>query len=448
MSIELDTGKTRGIVKKKDFLTQMFSLSAAILISGCASSFERAKLNSIHLIDQSDMVQMITEKKRLKQWDRRNFEASQPYKKIMRTFDRDDQNRQRGVINSYYPSGQLMQRLEISDGRANGEYQEWFENGQRRLQAFVLGGTPDLTPQAQSDWLFEGKCIAWDDKGNKAAFIEYRGGLREGLEQHFWQNGSLRKILPYSAGLLNGEEKQFDENGQLRVLINYKDGQRQGQAMGYWPSSMRSWFEKRDGNRLVYANYWDAKGRLLASIEAGEGWRIEFEKERVAEKQGYFNGIQKGPIEYFDEMGSLIRRAHFEQGELEGIDTEFFPLSQMVQDRSAKSPIPHLQVTWRKGILQGPVRSWFSNGQLRSYHERVDNKREGICTSYYPNGQIKLLETYASDLLQEGNYFALDNFDAVSVVKKGFGTASFFDDQGLILNRVTYQGGMPINGIQ
>ncbi len=420
------------------------TLLLSSLLTSCSSLSHGQRLHNIHLIDQSDMVQMITDSARLRQWERRDFTISQPYKKVMRTFERDDQGRQLGLITSYHPNGRLMQLLKISDGRAFGDYREYFESGQLRLSAQVAGGTADLTPQAQSDWLFEGVCIAFRADGQRAGQMVYRGGLREGLEEHFWPTGALHRQLPYRAGRLHGEEREFDENGRLRLTVIHTDGERTGSAIGYWPSGLRAFEEVRDQNRLMSATYCNSEGLIVAKIERGSGWRVVFQGETIGEKQRFEEGSQRGIIDYFDTTGSLTRRAHFEQGVLTGVDTEFFPLKKKCSDEVAPSdPQPRLQVTWRSGLLQGPVQTWFPNGQLRSYHERMRNQREGVCTHYYPDGQIKLIENYRGDRLDQGQYFGYRETQARSSVFEGKGTVTLFDDCGAVLEQILYGAGLP-----
>lgn len=415
------------------------------LLTSCSSLSHNQRLHNIHLIDQSDMVQMITDQARLRQWERRDFTTSQPYKKVMRTFERDNRGRQLGLITSYHPNGQLMQLLQISDGRAFGDYREYFESGQLRLSAQVAGGTADLTPQAQAGWLFEGVCTAFRADGQRAGQMVYRKGLREGLEQHFWPTGALHRQLPFRAGRLHGEEREFDENGRLRLTVTHIDGERAGFGIGYWPSGLRAFEEVRDRNRLMRATYWNSEGLIVAKIERGNGCRVVFQGEAIAEKQRFEEGFQRGMIEYFDTTGSLMRRAHFEQGVLTGADTEFYPSEKRSGAENAPSdPQPRLQVNWRFGLLQGPVQTWFPNGQLRSYHERMRNQREGVCTHYYPDGQIKFIENYRGDRLDQGQYFGYRETQARSSVFEGKGTVTLFDDCGAVLEQILYSAGAPL----
>lgn len=425
----------------------LVSFFISCLLISCTSLPRGQRLHNIHLIDQSDMVQMINDQGRLRQWERRNFDAPLPYKKVMRTFLRDDRGCQRGLITSYYPNGQLMQSLETCDGRAFGAYKEWFDSGQLRLRAQVAGGMADLTPRAQAEWLFEGDCSAWDESGQKAAQMHYQGGLRQGIEHHFWPNGGLRRELTHVKGTLHGELREFDENGRLILLETYRGGKRSGPASCYWSSGRQAWQEIRDQERLISASYWDPQGLLLAKINEGSGWRIVFDGEAISQRQRFEQGWQRGAIDYFDALGSLMRRAHFEQGILEGLDTEFFAVSKepIAAHGALVDPQPSLQVTWSSGVLRGPVKTWFPNGQLRTYHERVHNKREGICTHYYPDGQIKLVEHYRSDQLDQGQYFGHREIKARSAVFDGKGVATLFDDRGAVVEQIAYEAGMPIS---
>jgi len=74
----------------------------------------------------------------------------------------------------------IAQYLEAEEMRAHGAYREWFQNGQIKIEATVIGGTADVTPGTQQDWLFEGLSHVYDEQGRRMAQISYQKGMLEG----------------------------------------------------------------------------------------------------------------------------------------------------------------------------------------------------------------------------------------------------------------------------
>lgn len=419
---------------------------APLLFQGCKSVSLEPSLQLIHLVDQQEMVETISNDKRLRELQKRDFTSPQPYKKVLRSFRKDGVNRQKGVISSYYPNGQLMQWLETSDGRALGQYREWHSNGQIKISAQIVGGIPDLTPQAQESWQFDQECKAWCEKGQLLAQIAYQQGARAGLEKRFWPTGVLREELSYQSGVLEGSSRQFDEAGHLSQLITYSRGVQEGRGIRYWSSARLSSFEFWERGQLRRGRYWSPDGKLVGSVRGGRGERVLFAQEKICERQSFVEGEQRGRIEYFDLEGHLVRIAHFSRGEKEGQEVLFYtPAAKECAESQNQERvlIQKLEMTWQSGKLQGPVRTWFASGQLQSHHERSQNRREGICTCYYPSGQVMLMEHYRLDRLLAGQYFALGDRAPYSTVVDGKGTATLFDETGTLTNQITYQMGWP-----
>lgn len=418
---------------------------APLLFKGCKSVSLEPSLQLIHLVDQQEMVETISNDKRLRELQKRDFTTPQPYKKVLRSFQKDAANRQKGVISSYYPNGQLMQWLETSDGRALGLYREWHANGQIKISAQLVGGIPDLSPQAQESWLFDNECRAWSASGQLLAKIFYCRGQRAGLEKRFWPSGTLREELPYQGGVLEGICRQFDENGYLSQITSYSQGIPNGRCIRYWSNTTLASAEFMKSGQLLRGRYWSPDGQLVGNVQHGRGERVVFAQMRICERHSIVDGEQRGRSEFFDLDGHLVRIAHFLRGEKEGREVLFHApaAKECIEQNQERNLSRKLEMTWRDGKLEGPVRTWFANGQLRSSHQRLQNRREGICTCYYPSGQVMLMEHYRLDRLLAGRYFALGTCAPHSTVAKGQGIATLFDDMGNLTNQITYRNGWP-----
>ena len=92
------------------------------------------------------------------------------------------------------------QQIELWDG----EYKEWWGNGQLRYHYWVKDG------------LKHGECKQWYDNGQ--------------LKEHCW----------YKDGKQDGEYKQWYDNGQIAAHIWYKDNKRDGEY-SLWYKNGQLW---------------------------------------------------------------------------------------------------------------------------------------------------------------------------------------------------------------
>ena len=100
-------------------------------------------------------------------------------------------------------------------------------------------------------------------------------------------------------------------------------------------------------------------------------------------------------------------------------------------------------LTWHEGILQGPMKTWYENGQLESQRELCDNQKQGLLTAWYKKGDLMLVEEYEDDKLLKGEYYRLGEKVPASQVEKGKGIATLFNPEGNFSKKIPYQEGKP-----
>jgi len=97
------------------------------------------------------------------------------------------------VHTSYYDNGQIRFTVSInSKGNFEGEYKEWHENGQLRVQT------------------------------------TYKNGKQHGEYKDWYSNGQLWNHQYKDNGSLHGEDKCWKRNGSLFLKNYWKHGKRQG----------------------------------------------------------------------------------------------------------------------------------------------------------------------------------------------------------------------------
>jgi antitoxin component YwqK of YwqJK toxin-antitoxin module len=122
-----------------------------------------------------------------------------------------------GFVTENYPNGKPKSWITLTDGMANGLWQEWYENGRLKYNAFWLAG-----------------------KGH-------------GLWEYYHENGVLRQEEYYNRDVPIGIFREFYENGQLKSKTNWLNGAKQGSWTYFNEAGVLLKTEVYEANKLISA---------------------------------------------------------------------------------------------------------------------------------------------------------------------------------------------------
>lgn len=422
------------------YLTIFLFLATSCVQHQYTSAEKPGQLISINLVDQNGLSETISTPDRLKEFEKVNFLANQPYSKVMRVFARDSQGNTRTYLTTYHPNGQPKQYLEAVNNRAHGQYREWHPEGALKLEAYVISGDGDLSPAAEKTWLFDGTARVWDEHKNQSAAILYEKGVLHGPSLYYHANGQIWKRIPYEKNQICGKMEIFLESGEIFQTMDYVEGKLHGKAYKYWSGGALAADETYHNDLLVRGIYTNLDGTIASEVKEGKGFRAIFGKKAVYELQEYQQGILEGVVKTFSENGNLLRISHIKNSFKNGEELEFFPPNPFNTDLR-----PMLSITWREGKIHGPVKTWYENGTLESQREMANNVKSGLSTAWYRDGSLMIIEEYDQDKLVKGEYFKKGEKYPVSEIALGQGMATLYDGDGNFLQRINYQKGIPDN---
>lgn len=394
------------------------------------------KLASINIKDRGGLTETISNQDRLEQYENIDFLDSQPYTKVLRVFQRDPCGNVFAVLTTYHDNGLPFQYLEIMNNRAMGTYKEWYSNGNLKLEAKLISGTPDVVPHAQVTWVFDGPSKAWDESGCLAAEIPYSKGKLEGVSVYYYPNGNKWREAPFENGQLNGEYNIFYEEGDLAQTTPYKEGLQHGDSSRYWEGGGLAARESYSKGLLNEGYYHDTEGNEIAKVVDGFGHRAEFGKDRLAELQEYQEGVLAGEVKVFNEDGRLVKNYFVKDGKKNGPETFYYASKRNEQK-------PKLLIQWVDNKIHGMVKTWYQDGGIESQREMADNKKNGLYTAWYRDGSVMMIEQYEKDHLVKGEYFRIGEKIPVSTILEGKGLATLHDNEGRFLKKIEYAGGKP-----
>lgn len=412
-----------------------YLLLLVLFFASCYRADDAETMVAIQIQDRNGLTETINSNDKLETYSRTNFLASQPYKKVLRIYR--NRGKSQSKITTYHPNGALWQYLEAEELRANGAYREWYPNGQQRIEALVIGGPAELSQGAQKEWLFDGICKVWNEKGQIIAMLPYHQGTLEGKSLHYYPDGTLQKEQNHSNHLLEGLSLEYYPNGQIRSKLFYKRGMLEGVSLGFYSTQQLAWEEEYREDLLIQGIYFKSNKEPISEVKDGSGTKAIFNGDTLTYLVQIQQGIAQGTVKQFSAKGELLSTYTVKNGEKTGIETMYFSPSEV----EGESLVPKLSVNWHQNNIHGTVKTWYSDGQLQSQRDYCRNKKMGPTIAWYRDGSLMLVEEYDQDKLVKGQYYKKNALDSISSVINGNGIATLYDENGVFLRKATYVKG-------
>ncbi|KPK33207.1 MAG: hypothetical protein AMS24_01815 [Chlamydiae bacterium SM23_39] len=402
------------------------------ILMGCATKYQKEDLVCIQINDRNGFNETVSSKERLKKYEKVNFISSQPYKKVIRIFKENKFGKRISKITSYYENGIINQYLEGVNGRAFGKYKQWYPNGILAVEANIVGGSFELSFFSQKDWIFDGMCKAWDDKGNLISEFKYDKGELEGKAIYYFSNGKIKKILNYLKNNIEGEVLEFKKEGDLKQKSFYSKGKKEGVAKGFWKKDKLAFFEIYQEGDLLKGIYYDKNGEIISKVVDKKGEKAIFSDKGLDRLVEYKEGQPEGRVKIF-KKGKLYKIFYMKEGKKHGEEIEYY----------LQKETPKISIPWIEGVIQGVVKTWYPNFIIQSQKEMAQNKKNGISSAWYEDGHLMLAERYENDFLIEGKYYKKGENEPITEVYDGNGTATLFDEKGNFVKSIKYINRIP-----
>ncbi len=410
------------------------------IVTSCQPRVKSDPIAVIQIQDRNGLTETISNPDRLAPYQTTDFLSAQPYKKVVRIYKDEGKNRSR--ITTYHPNGVVSQYLEAEEMRAHGAYREWFPNGQIRLEATVVGGTADLSPGVQEDWVFDSLSRVWDEQGNLIAAIPYEKGVLTGISTYYYLSGQVERELPFEQNKLNGPAIEYWPDGIMRSKTQCKKGIKEGESIGFFQDGKRAWVEDYLDGRLREGSYYNPQGELVSKVENGGGFQALFENGAMTLSE-FKVGLPDGLVQKFTRSGEIHKSFFTKNGKKQGEEIEYFLSSEL--EHPSDKPLPKMSLHWNENTIHGCVKTWYPNGQLQSQREYSRNQRSGPSLAWYQDGSLMVYEEYEEDRLVTGQYYKIQRKDPVSMVTNGNGLATLHDEAGSFLRKIPYLKGKPVD---
>jgi len=194
-----------------------------------------------------------------------------------------------------------------------------------------------------------------------------------GVLNTYYPNGKIQSKTDFVNGIPNGKSKFFFESGKEQGYVTMVDGQKNGE--------------------------------LLFFHENGQ----------IARKALFKNDIIVGVEKKYNQKGKIISDTYFKEN-LTKEDIELISGGIFQAVAGAIDPLG-----LGKGIMNGPNKTYYDNGQLESEQYYLDGLQDSVFREYYDNGVIKT------------DIFFDDNFESNKRYEKRF------DKTGKVIKSLTFE---------
>ena len=240
---------------------------------------------------------------------------------VWREFDEEG-----NVINSqtYKKGGLMSEGLVGTDGKRRGEYKEFYPDSTLRAEGLFIDGL------RSGEWKF------YYHNGQLQEVGTYKEGDPDGVWIWYHDNGQKQIEEQFYKGLHNGPYKEYDAKGNLIVSGTYFDDMKNGKWMEQI-GDMRSQGEYRNDKQVgEWVSYYDNdkmafRGSFNAGYPDGEHF-FYYENGRLREIQSYSAGVKHGDWKKYLDTGELYFTITYDQGKEVKYDGEALDTDEIIKE--------------------------------------------------------------------------------------------------------------------
>lgn len=218
-----------------------------------------------------------------------------------------------GAFKTYYENGQVKKTGSFLNGKGNGNFKEYAENGDLEVTYSKINDE------------YDGLLTIYE-AGKVAKKINYKNGERDGLFTEFTYGDNDTLLLEYS-GLIKNELKDGVWN-----LYLYRDGKKEIAEFTTFKNDIKEGnFKKVQGDSLIFGSYINDRlnGNYIVYIDLvrtlfGGIIRTDSTGLNLQSKGEYSQGNKSGYWSYYS-FGKKVREGHYWNGLMDGEWKYYYP---------------------------------------------------------------------------------------------------------------------------
>jgi len=180
----------------------------------------------------------------------------------------DDSTVNHGSYVEYYPGGQKLREGRFDEGKKEGPWSNYFEDGKKAKLGTYKSDKP------------HGTFVFWRPDGTKEREESYRDSQRDGRWTFYNEQEKPVRQEEYRNGKKHGAWIRWDENGQKLVEERYVDDLLDGPQTAWHPNGqMKAQVQCKGGKAHGTSTTWDEAGKKLSEQRYENGVLVKKETE-------------------------------------------------------------------------------------------------------------------------------------------------------------------------
>lgn len=275
-----------------------------------------------------------------------------------------------GIWRNYYENGNIKDEKIYLNGKLNGYYKLYNEEGKLIEAIKYKSGELDLESK-DFETNIEIK-EEYDENENLIFQGSYKNNIPIGIHRFFNNKGKVIKSTTYD---ING-----NKIAEGKVLMN-------GNEDGEWVY----YYENRNKNAVGTYNNGNKTGK----------WTYYYPNERIKQTGTYNNGKFSGAWKWYYSTGEILKEENYIYGKLEGEITEFSESGDTISKGNYIEGYKEGEWLYQIGdqklignyvmdLKDGDWKSYYINNKKISFEGRyIQGNEDGKHIYYYTNGKIK-----------------------------------------------------------
>lgn len=204
----------------------------------------------------------------------------------------DTNGRKQGYWTKYDKEGHLVYEGRFHDDAPCGTFTYYYPNGKiRTISIISQGGKVALTTtrypngqlMATGKYVDQQRDSLWQFYSEKEGILVseefYMNGKKEGPERIFFPGDGVAEIIPWKEGIREGIWEQFYDDGTLRLQGSYLNDEKEGQLRTFFvDGKLMMAGQYRDGHQDGTWIYYDETGKVTLKEYYEEGIMVKSEE--------------------------------------------------------------------------------------------------------------------------------------------------------------------------
>jgi antitoxin component YwqK of YwqJK toxin-antitoxin module len=209
-----------------------------------------------------------------------------------------------GKITNYYKSGRIQMTGNYMNGKQNGEFIWYYENGKEKERVVYTHGESTILS-------------AFDSTGKQTTINGY------GYHELYYKNNIKKSVINYYNGNRNGKYVKWYDNGNKSEEGEYVKGK--FRLFNSWSKNGEPMVIDGNGKyQLFYSNGQIHTVGNYKNQRRNGLWKSYYINGKLMEKGSYVDGYKNGNWTYYYDNGKIWEQDSLVKGKL--INTKFFPV--------------------------------------------------------------------------------------------------------------------------